>query len=98
MDVTAENLANAQTTRGADGGPYRRKEVVLQERRRPAFGAALAGAMSRGAAPRAAASRSPAIAEDPTPLKQVYDPATRTPTPQGYVAMPNVDRSPRWST
>ena len=32
MDVTAENLANAQTTRGADGQPYRRKEVVLQER------------------------------------------------------------------
>ena len=31
MDVTAENLANAQTTRGADGQPYRRKEVVLQE-------------------------------------------------------------------
>ena len=30
MDVTAENLANAQTTRGADGQPYRRKEVVLQ--------------------------------------------------------------------
>src|SRR3712207_7647325 len=31
MDVTAENLANAQTTRGVDGQPYRRKVVVLQE-------------------------------------------------------------------
>ncbi len=32
MDVTAENLANAQSTRTANGqGPYRRKEVVLQE-------------------------------------------------------------------
>jgi flagellar basal-body rod protein FlgC len=31
MDVTAQNLANAQTTRGADGQPYRRKEVVLAE-------------------------------------------------------------------
>jgi len=31
MDVTAENLANAQTTKGADGQPYRRKEVVLRE-------------------------------------------------------------------
>ena len=30
MDVTAENLANAQSTRGSDGQPYRRKEVVLQ--------------------------------------------------------------------
>ena len=33
MDVTAENLANAQTTRTAAGGPYRRKEVVLEQRR-----------------------------------------------------------------
>ena len=32
MDVVAENLANANTTRGADGNPYRRKEVVLAER------------------------------------------------------------------
>ena len=30
MDVTAENLANAQTTRGPNGGPYQRREVVLQ--------------------------------------------------------------------
>ena len=30
MDVTAENLANAQSTRTAGGGPYRRKEVVTE--------------------------------------------------------------------
>lgn len=29
MDVTAENLANAQTTRVPGGGPYQRKEVIL---------------------------------------------------------------------
>ncbi|HTE62130.1 MAG TPA: flagellar basal body protein, partial [Solirubrobacteraceae bacterium] len=52
MDVTAQNLANAQTTRGADGQPYRRKEVVLAERQAErTFGAALAGAMSPGARP-----------------------------------------------
>ena len=45
MDVTAENLANAQSTRGADGQPYRRKEVVLQERG-GSFGATLSAAMS----------------------------------------------------
>ena len=47
MDVTAENLANAQTTRGAGGVSYRRK-VVLLEQGGPAqgtFGSALAGAM-----------------------------------------------------
>ena len=53
MDVTAQNLANAQTTRGADGQPYRRKEVVLAERQGDGtFGAALQGAMS-GDSPRA---------------------------------------------
>ena len=31
MDVTAENLANAQTTDGPGGQPYRRQEVVLQQ-------------------------------------------------------------------
>ena len=30
MNVTAENIANAETTRGADGNPYRRKEVTLE--------------------------------------------------------------------
>ena len=30
MDVTSENLANAQTTAGPNGQPYRRQEVVLQ--------------------------------------------------------------------
>lgn len=31
MDVTSENLANAQTTKTAAGGPYQRQEVVLQQ-------------------------------------------------------------------
>ena len=45
MNVTAENLANAQTTRGADGQPYRRKEVVLQSVSQGGFGAQLSAAM-----------------------------------------------------
>ena len=39
MDVTAENLANAQTTRTAAGGPYRRKDVVLAQQRAAAASA-----------------------------------------------------------
>ncbi len=45
MDVAAENLANAQTTRGPDGGPYRRKVVVLEPASGGGFGRTLAGAM-----------------------------------------------------
>ena len=89
MDVVAQNLANAQTTRGVDGQPYRRKEVVLAERQgEGSFGAALAGAMS-GAKP--AGVEVAAIAEDQTPLKQVYDPSHPDADANGYVQMPNVD-------
>jgi flagellar basal-body rod protein FlgC len=88
MDVTAQNLANAQTTRGADGQPYRRKEVVLAERQAPgSFGAALAGAMTTGAKGVEVA----AISEDQTPLKRVYDPSHPDADADGYVQMPNVD-------
>jgi flagellar basal-body rod protein FlgC len=89
MDVTAQNLANAQTTRGADGQPYRRKEVVLAERHdQGSFGAALTGAMSGG---KPAGVEVAAIAEDQTPLKQVYDPSHPDADANGYVQMPNVD-------
>ena len=81
MDVTAENLANAQTTRGADGQPYRRKEVVLQERA-GGFGSALDKAMGVEVG---------GVVEDQSPLKRVYDPGHPDADAQGYVSMPNVD-------
>ena len=86
MDVVAENLANAQTTRGADGQPYRRKEVVLQERA-GSFGASLSAAMNQ----RGGGVEVGAVVEDQTPLKRVYDPGHPDADEDGYVAMPNVD-------
>ena len=51
MDVTAENLANAQTTRGADGGPTAARWSCSQQASgsgaRPSFGTQLDGAMKR---------------------------------------------------
>ena len=89
MDVVAQNLANAQTTRGADGEPYRRKEVILAERQgERSFGTALAGAMGDA---KPAGVEVAAIAEDQTPLKQVYDPGHPDADANGYVQMPNVD-------
>jgi flagellar basal-body rod protein FlgC len=89
MDVVAENLANANTTRGVDGQPYRRKEVVLAERQAEgSFGAALAGAMSPE---KPGGVEVAEIAEDQTPLKQVYDPSHPDADANGYVQMPNVD-------
>jgi len=86
MDVTAENLANAQTTRGADGQPYRRKVVVLQEDAPRTFGATLDGALStKGSSVKVAQ-----IAQDTTPNRLVYDPGHPDADARGYVSMPNV--------
>jgi flagellar basal-body rod protein FlgC len=92
MDVTAENLANAQTTRGANGGPYRRKEVVLQQAAGgPDFGVQLRSAMGGGAGQAPGGVEVAAIAEDPSPARMVYDPGHPDADARGYVAMPNVD-------
>ena len=91
MDVTAENLANAQTTRGADGQPYRRKEVVLQQQG-SAFQTALASA-SGGPSANAAGRgvEVAAIVEDELPNRMIYDPGHPDANGEGYVSMPNVD-------
>ena len=89
MDVTAENLANAQTTRDANGQPYRRKEVVLQEAT-SGFGAALQNAQA-GSSPAGAGVQVAGIVADSTPGRRVYDPGNPDADRQGYVTMPNVN-------
>jgi flagellar basal-body rod protein FlgC len=96
MDVTSENLANASTTQGANGQPYQRQEVVLQQV--GGFGAALSGALG-GTPVSTAASTGPApggvevagVVNDPTPDQQIYDPGNPAANAQGYVRMPNVN-------
>jgi flagellar basal-body rod protein FlgC len=89
MDVTAENLANAQTTRGADGGPYRRKDVVLEQADGAGgFGATLRSAMGVGGGS-AGGVRVAQIAEDQQAPRRVHDPTH--PDADGYVELPNVD-------
>ena len=77
MDVIAENLANANTTRGVDGRPYQRKEVVL-EQNGSSFQQALDGVKVAG------------VVADPSPARRVYDPSHPDADQQGYVSLPNV--------
>jgi flagellar basal-body rod protein FlgC len=97
MDVTAENLANAQSTRTANGGPYRRKEVVLEATGDGGFAGALASARASGAGGGSGAGapnggvRVAGIVEDQTPNRLVYDPGNPDANAQGYVSMPNVN-------
>ena len=82
MDVTAENLANAQSTRSADGsGPYKRKQVVLEQ-----AGSSFADSLQAARGVRVAG-----IVEDPSPPRRVYDPGHPDADAQGYVTMPNVN-------
>jgi flagellar basal-body rod protein FlgC len=79
MDVTAENLANAQTT------GYRRKDVVVQQAGVPGtFAAALDKA--RGANGVQVAG----IVEDSSPGRRIYDPGHPDADGEGYVTLPNV--------
>ena len=79
MDVTAANLANANPTRGPDGRPYQRQEVVLAAGSGPTFGDVLTGVQVAG------------IVSDPAPGRRVYDPGHPDADAQGYVTLPNVD-------
>jgi flagellar basal-body rod protein FlgC len=91
MNVTAENLANAETTKTADGNPYRRKEVTLQAVPKGGFGAQLSKAMGSGSGVAPGGVQASAITEDETSGKLVYDPSHPDADEQGYVRMPNVD-------
>ena len=97
MDVTAENLANAQSTRTAAGGPYRRKEVVVQANGDGGFAGALASARAGGGSGAASGGSAPGgvsvsgIVQDQTPNRLVYDPSHPDANAQGYVSMPNVN-------
>lgn len=93
MDVTSENLANAQTTDGPNGQPYRRQEVALQQIGSPSFGSELAGALGSNGTNSSSAGGVDVegIVEDPTPDQLVYDPGHPGANAQGYVRMPNVN-------
>ena len=84
MDVTAENLANAQSI------GYKRKDVVLRETGNDGgFGGVLRGAMA--GSPAGSGVEVQQIATDPTQGRRVYDPGNPAADARGYVTMPNVN-------
>lgn len=88
MDVTAENLANAQTTRTPEGGPYRRKTVLLQQAE-GGFAGTLAATVGSSEEP--AGVEAVGVVADTTPLQRIYDPGHPDADAEGYVTMPNVN-------
>jgi flagellar basal-body rod protein FlgC len=88
MDVTAENLANADTTRAANGQPYQRQEVVLAQAGSGGFSGVLSGAIQQTEA--TPGVQVEGIVSDNTPDQQVYDPGNPEADAHGYVKMPNI--------
>jgi flagellar basal-body rod protein FlgC len=89
LDVIASNLANANTTRTAEGGPYVRRNVVFatQPMESP-FGATLQALSEEGAK---AGVEVVDVVEDRTPPRMVFDPGHPDANPEGFVAYPNVN-------
>jgi flagellar basal-body rod protein FlgC len=84
LNVIAENLANAETTRTADGGPYRRRLVV--------FGAEAAGPFSQALdAAQATGVKVVEVTESEEPPRLIHQPFHPDANPQGYVALPNIN-------
>jgi flagellar basal-body rod protein FlgC len=76
LNTTASNLANADSATSATGQAYRAKQVVFEAV--PLDNANTAVKVSQ-------------VVEDPSPLKQVYDPKNPLADDKGYVSMPNVN-------
>ena len=87
MDVIAENMANSNTTRTANGEPYRRKYVVFQER---VNDRAFASFFNR-ARQTPGGVRVVHIGEDQSEFKYDFNPSHPDADEEGYVRLPNVE-------
>lgn len=77
LNTVASNLANVDSSTGADGKPYRAKEVVFQS-------APMGGAAGNGV-------KVAAVVESTAPMRMQYDPKHPMANAEGYVTMPNVN-------
>jgi len=89
MDTISQNIANINTTRTAEGGPYRRKHAVFQEIQTQNFSRIFQNALSRPVL--GAGVRISEIASDNAPGDRVYEPGHPDADADGYVTMPNVN-------
>ncbi|WP_305045787.1 flagellar basal body rod protein FlgC [Geoalkalibacter sp.] len=86
LDTISSNLANMETTRTPEGGPYKKKDVVF----RP-VGTSFEERLERSLRGAAQGVRVERIVADNGPPKLVYDPAHPDADEGGYVAMPNIN-------
>ncbi len=82
MEMIANNIANAYSTRGADGGPYRRQQVLFET---------VMSEQAQGARVQTALGGVRAVAaDDPSEMPRLYDRDHPDADENGFVTMPNV--------
>jgi len=90
IGVIAENMANAQTTRTEEGGPYLRKRAILSPT--PISpGSPFFELLTRNRGPEAMGVKVQDIVEDPEGLKTIYDPSHPDADETGLLLLPNVN-------
>lgn len=82
MEIIANNIANANSTRSANGGPYRRQDVVFAE--------VLGAAQTRDGSPDLRGVQAVEVIEDQSELPRVFMPGHPDADAEGFVQMPNV--------
>ncbi|MBI3463193.1 MAG: flagellar basal body rod protein FlgC [Planctomycetes bacterium] len=84
MEVLAHNIANANSTRGPNGGAFRRQDVI--------FAAVLNNQLGLGGPDMAKLGgvQVAGVVDDPSELPRVFNPGHPDADKEGYVIMPNV--------
>ncbi len=85
INTIASNIANAQTTKTPEGGPYKRRDVVLSatDVRPEGFSSIMDQESMKGV-------KDAGVVTDNRPTIMVYDPGHPDADPKGMVAMPNI--------
>jgi flagellar basal-body rod protein FlgC len=89
MDVIANNIANVNTTRTPEGGPFKRQLAVFAQKTDPP--ASAAGSLDNDPSTSRAGVQAVGIISDPGPDRMVYDPRHPDADANGYVHYPNID-------
>jgi flagellar basal-body rod protein FlgC len=90
-EVVTSNMANAQTTRTPQGGPYRRELVVFRSRMAPRFPMLLASSGDLLESRAARGVQVDQIVADPAPAIKRYQPGHPDADAKGYVSYPNIN-------
>jgi flagellar basal-body rod protein FlgC len=85
IEVAVSNMANAESTRSANGEPYRRRDVVLVSDPVNSFDGALGRAAATGV-------KVAAVVADQGEFRRRYEPSHPDADAEGFVSLPNVDQ------